>query len=364
MDRLFFELIQVAIGNHSSLSIVPTATDWEYLYSRASQQTLLGVCFCGVQKLPKEQIVYLPLPLKMQWLATVAKIQRQNELINHRCIELQHTLSVSGFRTYIMKGQGNSALYYSDLCYLRQCGDIDIYLEGGYDKVMEYVNATFPTIEVNELEIHYHCFNDVDVEIHYKPFIFDGLKDKILQRFFKECAEANFANRITIPRINEQIIVPITEFNIVHQLVHILHHLFYEGIGLRQLMDYYFVLNDAYKRKTNVVKVKSVISSLGLDRFASALMWVLSEAFGLNKEWMIWAPNDKDGRFLLQEIMQSGNFGRLDERQKGIYQNKWKSFWLIQGKAFRFWRFDHCAWFWIPICRIKEFVWRKCHGYK
>lgn len=113
------------------------------------------------------------------------KIQSQNELINHRCVELQHTLSVSGFRTYIMKGQGNAALYYSDLCYLRQCGDIDIYLEGGYDKVMEYVNTTFPTREVNELEIHYHCFNDVDVEIHYKPFIFDGPKDKILQGFLK-----------------------------------------------------------------------------------------------------------------------------------------------------------------------------------
>lgn len=111
MDRSFFELLQVAIGNQTSLSIVPTASDWKYLYSRASQQTLLGVCFYGVQKLPKEQIIYLPLSLKMQWLATVAKIQRQNELINHRCVELQHTLSVSGFRTYIMKGQGNAALY-------------------------------------------------------------------------------------------------------------------------------------------------------------------------------------------------------------------------------------------------------------
>lgn len=187
--KLLFELLKISVGLCRRLSQIPTVKDWQEAFSFASMHTLLGVCFYSIQKLPKEQIVSLPLPLKMQWLATVAKIQRQNELINHRCVELQHTLSVSGFRTYIMKGQGNAALYYSDLCYLRQCGDIDIYLEGGYDKVMEYVNTTFPTREVNELEIHYHCFNDVDVEIHYKPFIFDGPKDKILQRFFKECAE-------------------------------------------------------------------------------------------------------------------------------------------------------------------------------
>ena len=169
MDELFFELLQVAIGNRTSLSITPTTDDWDNLYSHALQQTLLGVCFYGIQNLPKEQVAFLPLPLKMQWLAIVVKIQKQNELLNYRCVELQRILSKVDFRTYIMKGQGNAILYDEKLCFLRQSGDIDIYLEGGYKKVIDYVNRTFPTKDVNELEIHYHCFNDVEVEIHYKP---------------------------------------------------------------------------------------------------------------------------------------------------------------------------------------------------
>ena len=104
MDKLFFELLQVAIGNRTSLSITPTTDDWDNLYSHALQQTLLGVCFYGIQKLPKEQVTLLPLPLKMQWLAIVVKIQKQNELLNYRCVELQRILSKVDFRTYIMKG--------------------------------------------------------------------------------------------------------------------------------------------------------------------------------------------------------------------------------------------------------------------
>ena len=362
MKEAFFELIQVAVETRGCLSKVPSEKDWENLYSHAQQQALSGVCFYGIQKLPQRQFLALPLSLKMQWLGTVVQIQKRNELIDQRCMELQETLSNAGFRTYIMKGQGNAMLYGKDLCSLRQSGDIDIYLEGGYDKVIDYVNRTFPTKEVNELEIHYHCFKDAEVEIHYKPFVMDGPKDKILQRFFAEEAEKCFTNKISLSQ--GEICTSTCVFNLVHQLVHIHHHLFYEGIGLRQLMDYYFVLKDANESEIDIARAKNTISSLGLTRFASALMWVLEEVFGINKEQMLWTPNEKDGTFLLHEIMCSGNFGQSDKNLKGIYQSKWKSFWFVHSKTFRYWRFDNWAWFWSPVIRIKNFSWRKINGYK
>lgn len=363
MQHLFFELLRTSLGKQNQLSEVPTTENWEKLYTLAVHHALLGVCFYGIQRLPKEQTKFLPAPLRMRWLAMAAKIQSQNELLNWRCVELQQKVSEAGFCSYIMKGQGNAALYDGGLCSLRQSGDIDIYLDGGYRKVMDYVNHTYPTREVNELEVHYSCFNDAAVEIHYKPFIYDSPKDRILQSFFREFAEANFVNMITISKAEGKISVPVSEFNLVHQLVHIHHHLFYEGIGLRQLMDYYYVLKDANRKKADMVKVKSAVASLGLNRFAAALMWVLGETFGLDEEKMLWTPNERDGAFLLQEIMRSGNFGISDKKQQGIYNNKWKSFWFIHLKTFRFWRFEHWAWFWSPIYRIKGFVWRKMNGY-
>ena len=153
MKNLFFELLKVAVGHQSafySLSRVPSAEEWTGLYQMAKEHALIGVCFAAIQKLPNEQLSQLPFQLKMHWLAMVVQIQKRNELMNQRCVELQKRLVQDDFRTYIMKGQGNTILYGDKLCSLRQSGDIDIYLEGGYKKVIDYVNRTFPTKDVNE----------------------------------------------------------------------------------------------------------------------------------------------------------------------------------------------------------------------
>lgn len=414
MQELFFELIQVAIGTAGCLSRSPSADEWGKLYDMAKKQSLVGVCFAGVRRLQLQEQCP-PEMLYLTWMGMAAKIQQKNEVVNRQCVDLQKRLSADGFRSYIMKGQAVASLYKvsegfkfqkvsegsigdnfsnysntSNLSQLRQSGDIDIYLEGGFEKVNEYVQRTYPTKEINELEIHYPCFPDTEVEIHFKPFVMDGPKDRILQRFFDSCKEENFSNKVSLgssgfQEVSEgllEITAPTLKFNLVHQLVHIHHHLFYEGVGMRQLMDYYFVLRDAQTKGFNGFhEVSKMVSSLELERFASALMWVIAYVFEGNNHlkpaegaetlkpsktasWMLWKPNEKDGRFLLEEIMQSGNFGKQDERQRGLYDSKWNSFWMVHVKTFRMWRFDHWAWLWSPIWRIKGFVWRKLKGYK
>ena len=50
-DKLFYELIRVAIGTQESLSRLPLAREWGELYKMAQKQSLLGVCFAGLQRL-------------------------------------------------------------------------------------------------------------------------------------------------------------------------------------------------------------------------------------------------------------------------------------------------------------------------
>ena len=97
MEQLFFELIQVDICRRDALSRVPSAEEWKGLFALARMQAVAGVCFYGVQRLPKEQIVEMPVQLKMQWLAITSQIQRQNEVLNKRCAELSRRLTESGF---------------------------------------------------------------------------------------------------------------------------------------------------------------------------------------------------------------------------------------------------------------------------
>ena len=80
---------------------------------------------------------------------------------------------------------------------------------------------------------------------------------------------------------------PTIEFNLVHQLVHTYHHFITEGVGLRQLMDYYFVIQAS--NAEDIRECQKMVASLGLNRFASALMWVLVHVFGLEVEQALWA---------------------------------------------------------------------------
>lgn len=396
MNDLFFELIQVALGVRPCLSRTPKETEWGELYNIAKKQSLVGICFAGVQKLVNQQ-QEPPEMLYLTWMGMAAKIQQKNEIINKQCIELQKRLDGDGYRNYIMKGQSNAALY-GDLQMLRQSGDIDIYLEGGLEKVLAYAK-TFGDVEhVNELEMSVPVYQDTEVEFHYRPFIMrNPFKNAKLQAYFKSCEETNFSNSLILDKQNKlAICAPTMEFNLVHQLAHIHLHLFTEGIGMRQLMDYYFVLLD-FKTKTiktpegsasacaseNLSKLNSsatqtsadsnavgldpsgkkqekqlfpveVIEDLGLNRFASALMWVLGHVFGLERECMLWEPNKKDGRLLLDEVMTGGNFGRHNEEQNDRKGKMGYSVWALFIRNLKFARFDRGDWFWGP-------VWRICH---
>ena len=370
INNIFFELVQVAIDTRICLSHTPSVDVWGELYAMAKKQSLVGVCFVGVQKLV-EQRQELPEMLYFTWLGMAAKIQQRNEVMNRQCVELKKRLSADGFRSYIMKGQYVATLYGEHLAALRQSGDIDVYLEGGLDKVLAYARTFGEVKKVNELEMSVPVFSETEVEFHYRPFIMrNPFKNCKLQVFFDNCAERNFSNRIKLsvvdstssPTKSLEIMAPTIVFNLVHQMVHTYHHFITEGVGLRQLMDYYFVIQAS--NADDVFECQKMVESLGLNRFASALMWVLMHVFGLKVEQALWAPCEKDGRLLLDEILMSGNFGHTDERAKDIQTSRWKAFWFVNGKTFRFWRFDHWAWFWSPVWRAYHFLWRKMKGFK
>lgn len=78
------------------------------------------------------------------------------------------------------------------------------------------------------------------MEAHFRPLFLDSpLRNHRLQGWF----QLNEQFGVHDAKIGDCVIpTPIVSFNAVYQLCHIYRHLFDEGIGLRQLLDYYFVL--------------------------------------------------------------------------------------------------------------------------
>ena len=90
-------------------------------------------------------------------------------------------------------------------------------------------------------------------------------------------------------------------------------HLFGEGIGLRQVLDYYYLLRQPATAESRERTV-ATLRQLRMMRFARAMMWVQQQVFGLEEQYLLVEPDEREGRFLLSEIMLAGNFGKYDAR--------------------------------------------------
>lgn len=361
IEQLFFELLHVSLGIRICLSHTPSADEWDKLYSIAKKQTLIGVCFAGVQKLVAQQ-QKPPEILYFTWMGMAAAIQQRNEIVNRQCVELQASLSADGICSCILKGQGVGMQYAEHLRGLRQSGDIDIWIEGGVEAAVKLAESLGQKAEVTEQHVGLDVFPDTEVEAHFIPSMLRQPFANIrLQRWFDEQAPIQFEHKSEVG-----LCVPTAEFNLVYLLIHIYRHLFGEGVGLRQVMDYYFTLMARSSNANDDVNanILFILKSLGLMDFAGGLMYVMREVFGLKREEMLCEPNERHGRFLLNEIMLSGNMGHYDERTKmAVRSTRWKRFWLMNKHNLRLISYYPAETLWAPFARIKVWAWRKWNGW-
>ena len=254
--------------------------------------------------------------------------------------------------------------------------------------------------------------------MHYRPsFLLCFWHNRKLQKYYERVKEEQFSHRVMLGEQGE-IAIPTVEFNLIFQLTHIFSHLMNEGIGLRQLVDYYYVLCDFYKvyqksskthpssltlkggstafpkplfnglytpfgspvsggqkpqgtgdvtapprrseplrskdggpkrsspdsagwdrrdaigdmtsatastdssetaarsSSTAIDRVQKELKELGLWKFAGGIMYIMQEVFGMPASRLIVPPNEKYGKFVLNEVLEAGNFGRHDARNR------------------------------------------------
>ena len=356
----------------------------------------MGVLFDGIKKLPAEY-VGIEKELLLQWMAKSQMLEKANVRLNDAAIQVSEWFRKKGFRTCILKGQGNALMYPNP--YSRTPGDIDIWVEGGDKRVISFVRSISPHKKACYHHIEFPSYKGVEVEVHYRPsFLLCFWHDRRLQKYYERVKEEQFSHRVMLGEQGE-IAIPTVEFNLIFQLTHIFSHLKNEGIGLRQLLDYYYVLCDFYKvyqnfsnpsvslskgsstfspspsssgsgdvtapsrcseplrskdggpskvspncagwdrrdaigdmtsatastdssataarsSSTAIDRVQEELKELGLWKFAEGIMYIMQEVFGMPASRLIVPPNEKYGKFVLNEVLEAGNFGRHDARNR------------------------------------------------
>ena len=359
-QEAFFDFLQFCIGSVEKIPASIKEADWKVLYAIAKKQALTGVLFHGIKQLPKE--LAPDAGLLMQWMGIAQNIRLQNIQLFLDSTKVCKKFKQVGFRNCILKGQGNALLYPDP--YMRTPGDIDIYLDGGRERVMQYINNVCP----NQVMRYHHVDFPVmktAIEVHFTPsYMFFPIHNSRMQKWFKEVMDLQCSNVVTLPDGYGEITVPTTSFNVIYILSHLYRHVFTEGIGLRQLIDYYFVLVKSEERRVkNLTALQRELKYLGLWKFAGAVMYVLHEALGLPEAKMIAPIDVNEGRFLLAEIMQGGNFGQYDTRL-GSKENEGKlhRYLRMSLRNLRFVKHYPTEALSEPLFRTWFAVWKKIHG--
>ena len=412
--QIFFDFLRFIVGSTKEIPDSLKEVDWKELYAIAKKQCLVGVLFDGIKKLPAEH-VGMKKELLLQWMAESQMLEKANVRLNDAAIQVSEWFRKKGFRTCILKGQGNALMYPNP--YSRTPGDIDIWVEGGDKRVISFVRSISPHEKACYHHIEFPSYKGVEVEVHYRPsFLLCFWHNRKLQKYYERVKEEQFSHRVMLGEQGE-IAIPTVEFNLIFQLTHIYAHLMNEGIGLRQLVDYYYVLCDFYKvyqnsskitpslftlkegstshpdplsmvftppsvppfpgdrnlrgeggnrptrcseplrskdggpkrstpdsagwdrrdaigdmtsatastdssataarsSSTAIDRVQEELKELGLWKFAGGIMYIMQEVFGMPTSRLIVPPNEKYGRFVLNEVLEAGNFGRHDARNR------------------------------------------------
>ena len=389
--QIFFDFLRFCIGSDSEIPSSLKEADWKELYAIVQKQCLVGVLFDGIKKLPAEY-VGMEKELLLQWMAESQMLEKANVRLNDAVIQVSEWFLKKGFRTCILKGQGNALMYPNP--YSRTPGDIDIWVEGGDKRVISFVRSISPHEKACYHHIEFPSYKGVEVEVHYRPsFLLCFWHNRKLQKYYDRVKEEQFSHRVMLGEQGE-VAIPTVEFNLIFQLTHIFSHLMNEGIGLRQLVDYYYVLCDFYEvyqkssnpsvslskgsstfspspsssgsgdvtapsrcseplrskdggpskvspncagwdrlsiegdnsagsttaitssASTALDVVQEELKELGLWKFAGGIMYIMQEVFGMPASRLIVPPNEKYGKFVLNEVLEAGNFGRHDARNR------------------------------------------------
>ncbi len=312
-DKLLFKLLQLALdttGKLQGLEEVPSEEDWKAVYKLAKRQSILGVAFSGIKKLPED---FRPeRKMLLRWSLDAEGTAGMNALINQEAARLTQVFDGAGRKNAVLKGPANARLYPEPLS--RQCGDIDIWVEGGRDSVskllydLNLLNADTDDHAYSRHHIHLPENKDgITVEVHFKPASGIPFRNGALQKFLNE--EIRKAEMVP-----EGFYSPSIKFALVMQMAHLQQHFYSGGLGLRQYTDYLMLLRHSTESDRSAALV--VMKRLSMMRACGAVMWMLQEVFGLERGLMLCAPDRWRGERLLKLALSGGNFGQYKTEPK------------------------------------------------
>ena len=304
-ERSLLAIVRNALnGDDCRLEICPT--DYQRVMRMAEEQAVQGLLLDGVVRMPKEMAPPLPMLLKLTGV-----VCGQMENINRRHIDvigkMSATLEDAGIKAVFMKGQTTGRRWSAPLH--RTPGDVDFLVEeSDYQRTLDVLESIGEVDRTLRHEHHGMAFVDgVQIEPHYKIHNYqcpwtdrrmNGLASSILK---DESCKAMIGDK----EIN---VLPAT-FESVFLISHIVNHIYEEGLGLRQLVDYAMLLRHEHGN-IDWERHNEWLEQVRMMRAWRIVVCLCQDYLGAERHWEFTEKEHERAGRLMRDVMAVGNFGR------------------------------------------------------
>jgi len=346
---MFFELIKIALGEKESFSHNPSEEEWNEIYALANKHGIAGILYQGLKRLPLEQRPQTE--IMVDWFTLINKMKDTNLRLQKQCAFATKTFMKHGFRSVILKGQSLSE-YYPDP-ELRHSSDIDIWLEGTKQDILDYICSVKKPNSILYHHVDFKVIKGTSIEVHFTPSFFaNPFINARFQKWIKTSGKRLFPK---CDQIEDGYNIPDLDFNIPYLITHFFRHLIDEELEIKPVIDYYYVLKSSNISGEKKQEYMKLLKSFGLGHFTGGVMYILKEACGLEEKYMLCPPNEKYGKALLEElfrpIVDKGCLTELKSENNHI-----RRFIKREINLFRFFRFYPREIIWTPYWSIKIFL--------
>ena len=349
---------------------VVQSIDWQQLFDFAQEQALLGVCMEGIKRLDRNTVNRPPINVLATWVTVANKIEQRNRYMFRMSVRVSDQFADFGFVPCVLKGQANAMMYPNPG--MRSSGDIDLWLKSNKvqnsrhwlgenrRRVLAYVRSVVKDAVACYHHVDFPVLDACPIEVHFTPsYLSNPFYNRRLQRWYGSYDAMTHVSHAWQEKDKDGRLMtfptPSLSFNRIYQLTHIQHHFFDEGIGLRQLIDYFYLLRQGFTEEERLHDV-GLLRQFGLVPIAGAVMYVLKEVLGLEDRFLLLPADARRGKILLADMLKGGNFGvnnHIGSRgMAGKYFAKtWRNLrvaWLFPGEAL-----------WEPVFRTWLFFWKK-----
>jgi len=304
--KSFFALLRAGLWNREpSCECFPLSPEeWKQVYRIARKQTVEGIVYDGIMRLPEH--LFPPRDILLKWVVMIDLMEERNRRMNKVVAELYDLFTKNHITAFLMKGQGVATYYENPLH--RVCGDVDWSFPDNDHFTRAYKLMAKKNIKIEHQAGFSECYTWRGFVIEHHKF-FPDINNPFMPNYLRSITQRESDKSIYLDIAGQKVLLVSPVLTHVSVNTHILKHLLAFGISIRQLCDSARVCY-TYQANGEAESLKEIYKKLGIYHWIQMLNNLLVQYLGMPEEFLPFPLiRKRNADKMMKDILQGGSFG-------------------------------------------------------